>query len=194
MMRNILGLIFGAVAVLSLQMTSARAASEPIMLKSGDVEIEKSQPLEITVDLPPAPTDTVGVIEFTAWYQASKWRGYSAGMNIYWDDNELTDILDRPGTFVIKAGREQPTRRFSHWTVAILDTPGSAASLTDNQYFVSPEKVDVVRFRFALPEASPGSHSVRITNALEPDVDGGTLMVQDMKIVFIPKSELSKKY
>jgi hypothetical protein len=193
MKRYILKLTLGAVAVLSLHVTSAWAASEPIMLKSGDVEIEKSQPLEVTVDLPPSPADTVGVIEFTAWYQASKWRGYNAGMNIYWDDKELIEILDRPMIFVIKDGREQSTRLYSHWTVAILDTPGSAASLTDNQYFVSPEKIDVVRFRFALPDASPGAHSVRITNALEPGVDGGTLMAQDIKIVFVPKSELLKK-
>jgi hypothetical protein len=192
MMRNTLGLTLGAVAVLTLHMASARAASEPIMLKSGDVEIEKSQPLEITVDLPAAPADNEAVLEFTAWYQATMFRGYSAGMDVYWDGRELTEILDRPETFVIKDGREQLTRRFSHWTVAILNTPESAATLENSIYFVSPEKIDTVRFRFALPDASPGEHSLKITNALAPGDDGSTLIARNVKIVFVPQSKLPK--
>jgi len=193
-MRQFFSLTLGALAVLSLHATSARAASEPIMLKSGDVEIAVGQPLEVTVDLPPGPADHEAVLEFTAWFQASTFRGYSAAMKISWDGNDLIEALNRPEAFHIKDGRRQPAHIDAYWSVPIIDAPESAGLLTDSPYFVSPEKVDVVRFRFALPEAQPGQHSLKITNGRQEADDNTTLMARDIKIVFVPKSELPKQY
>jgi hypothetical protein len=181
----------GTLAVLGL-LTSAWAASEPVMLKAGDVEIEKSAPLEITADLPPAPAGKDAVLEFTAWYQGKVFSGYHPGMRVYWDGKELTAVLDRPETFQIKDGREVSSRvsmkwNVTCWNVAILDAPESA-SLTTSKYFVSPETLDVVRFRFALPDASAGEHLLKIENGGYPDDDNTmTLMVRDIQIAFAPQ-------
>jgi hypothetical protein len=186
--RQFFKLTLGTLAVLCLHLTSARAASEPILLKPGDVEIGKNtQPLEVTVDLPPVPAGNQAILEFTAWYPAAKFTGFSSGMKIYWDGKELTEALNRPETFQIKDGREMFARGNSFWTVAMLDEPESVGWLADSPYFVPPEIIDLVRFRFAVPEASPGKHSLKIVNGkLQLDLDM-ILMVRNLQIVFSPQ-------
>lgn len=171
------------------------AAEEGDMVKvqASEVEIGEKSEMKFTVALGEASADVERVLEFTAWYQAPKVAGYYAGMRVFWNNEELEDILDRPLTFKTGRGSEVPVRRGKMWQVAVLPSPDAAhgdGDATKGAYRSS--EVDVVRFRFPLPSVPAGEYELIIRNNMTAKTRHSyeifpTLVVQDVEVRSVEK-------
>ncbi len=193
MNKALLFLVLGALALLPC---FAVAADEPEVLEiqSEDLEVGPKSEARLSVDIKAIPTDTEAVLEFTAWHQATKNAGFYASMRVFWNNEELEDIRDRPATFQLaKTENTTPIRKGKTWQVSVLASPEDAND-QESRYYVSPEIIDVVRFRFNLPHLAAGPAELTIRNEMKDETFSKlgyelfpVLMLRDVKIRFEPR-------
>lgn len=184
--------------VIGLLPWSAKAEDlmEPHVIQADEIKIEEVSDHTFTIELPEYPADADLVLEFTAWYQAPRRAGYYATLGLLWNGEELQDILDRPATFATSTDPDRPPtpiRRGNFWQVPVLPYP-EAAYETGDRYFVDPEVIDVVTFRFRLPYSTPGLQELTVRNRQRAGSHPTrgyeyfpNLMLRDVKIRFEEK-------
>lgn len=187
--------ILGAFLSLCLYGTTAWTNEvRAVAIESGEVEIAERSEHRFSVTVDTIPVDTDAVLEFTAWYQAPKIAGYYAGLQLFWNDEELEDVLDRPAEMPkLHDNSTIPAKRKRWWQVAVLPNP-EAANEPGNRYAINPDVADVVRFRFPVRVADTGTFELKIRNVMKEDREGvytyeifPTLMLRDVQLRFVPK-------
>jgi len=168
--------------------------AETVAIETSEVEIAEQSEHRFSVTIDRIPVDTDAVLEFTAWYQAPRIAGYYAGLQLFWNDEELETALDRPAEMPrLHDVKPIPAKRKKWWQVAVLPNP-EAANQPDNRYAIDPDVVDVVRFRFPVRVTDTGAYELRIRNVMKEDREGlytyevfPTLMLRNVQLHFIPK-------
>ncbi len=183
MFRSLILTFLLAVMAPGTTLTAAEELAPPVVVAADENEIPKYRELTLTVDLTGAPADAHAVLEFTAWHRTEIPRGFFSTLSIYWDGKELTEALNRPPTFTMpRLSREEPTRRGVGFMVAALPAP-EEMDAPGNRYYVPKDQVDMLFFRFLLPNAE-GTHKLKIRNRLtgqrvEP------LVIKDATVRFV---------
>ncbi len=172
--------------LLALMVVAPAVATEPVEIYKDETEVLFEAPLDLEVELPATPEGHEAVVEFTAWYRSPVPAGFYGTMYLYWDEEELLHLLDRPDTFFHEGlQRDVPMRRIgSGWLVAILPEP--EAITNDSNYSVPTDEFNLTRYRFRLPQPTQGNHRFKIVNKMQ-NVNGDRferLAVRDIVVRF----------
>lgn len=177
-------------------MAGAAESPEPVIIQSDELEVAGESEATMQVEVKNIPKNSDAVLEFTAWHRASKHAGYYTSMRVFWDGEEMEDILDRPEKFEVRMGpdktRTVTVRAAKYWKVAVLPDPESSQDSTQ-PYYISADEVDVVHFRFRLPKLTPGNHELIIRNNMKDNLPGveyelfPTLMLRNVAIQWVAK-------
>ncbi len=144
--------------------------AETVVVQSEEIAVEEKGEIHLSVQLPEVTAGQDAVLEFTAWYPAPKYAGFYAAMRVFWDHEEMIDILDRPATFQRpKSDKEIPSRRGKWWQVAVLPHPEEASKPT-NPYYIPEEDFKMVRYRFRIPPSAQGEHQLSVRNNMAGEV------------------------
>ncbi len=158
-MRNLLIAGLAATALFA----PALLAEESYFTHSDEVEILFGTPFEQNVEIKGAGN---AILEFKAWYRSKVPAGFYSMLNVTWNGQRLTEILDRPDAVYVEGlEREFQTRSDTGWLTAILPEPGAIEQ--PSPYYVSREVADLVTFRFKLPTSQPGIYPLQIINRLK---------------------------
>ncbi len=182
--------LVGASMITAFHPLQQAVATDALYTSPEEVAVEGQANHTIQFESGPLRADQELIVEFTAWYQGERPQGFIALMRVSLDGEELTDLLDRPATFMAKDERNRETRGPQGWRVPILLKPEEAANPAQPYFVHASEVADMTRFRFRLPHLKPGTHEISIENRVRTTSSGlvaTILKVQDLRVVASPK-------